>query len=822
MYYSVKYHAEHSYVKMLSKDRSSKGWKSMRTQSSKQQKLFLKLIPLVLIATLCAACNANPVITSDEVSDEPLTGQPDAQSTALQATIVETPATPVPSPGQVYYVNPDGVDGNGGSQIAPWRTIQYAVDNVSPGDTILLQSGTYAGARIEQSGTAEAWITLQADPGASVLINLPGPNNRHESNLEFETWEGNETVAFWVVDGLEVADAPYWGIDIRGNEENHSHNFIIRNNRVHDNGLSTGKTGIFAAFVDDIIVEGNESYANGEHGIYLSNSGDRFVVRGNLLSFNYNCGLHINGDLESGEDGIISDGLVENNTIFENGEGGCAGINMDGVMDATIRNNLLYQNHASGIALFQENGAVCSQNIQILNNTIVQAEDGRWAIIINGDGCINNKIFNNIILSFHEWRGSILIPSAGIPGFESDFNILMNRFSADDDNSVISLSKWQALGYDVNSMVSTPDALFMSSEDYHLHEESPAVDAGQPLQDLAIDMEGVIRPQGVASDIGAFEFGAAPSGQSPATETSDLQNLQTAGTITYVVDGRAYRIIAQEGMVPEDIGRTLDSLAPGGGDGLLNISPDGAWLVLETERFDPECDGWACLAVIAADLSTGEAIRANGELVHTEGISAVGPGGNLVVYPFADGPHDLDLWAVSRSGDAWGAPILLTENSPYAFNFQPALSDDGSKVVFNCGFASWGDEGTAICEVGTDGAGFRVVLTPADAPTDFPASGALHHPDYAPNGSIVFEGDWGSEQIWRLLPGASEPILIGEEFNNDNSPCVLPDGRIVSLWLNKPGGDGLHEIKVMAADGSSFIMVLPDVDVLDAGIGCGP
>jgi hypothetical protein len=123
--------------------------------------------------------------------------------------------------------------------------------------------------------------------------------------------------------------------------------------------------------------------------------------------------------------------------------------------------------------------------------------------------------------------------------------------------------------------------------------------------------------------------------------------------------------------------------------------------------------------------------------------------------------------------------------------------------------------------VGSDGTNFRVLLRPSDAPAGYPTTGALHHPDYAPDGSIIFEGDWGGEQIWRLPPGAAEPILITNEFGNDNSPCVLPDGRIVSLWLERPEGSSVHEIKVMAGDGSSFAIVLPDVDVLDAGLGCG-
>jgi len=770
------------------------------------------LLPILI----SIACSATSSAAPEEEPTAPEVGQPTAPPAA---PVIEEPIA-VPGTGTTYSVAPNGSDDNDGSPASPWVTIQHAVDSVAPGDTILIESGTYVGARIEQSGTADEWITLQAAPGASVLINAPGPNNKHDSNLEIETWEGSETVSYWLISGLEIADAPYWGIDLRGNEETHSSGFVIQNNRVHDNGLDTGKSGIFFAFVDDVTVEGNESYSNGEHGVYLSNSGDRFVVRGNALHGNNNCGLHINGDLESGEDGIISSGLIENNTIYENGEGGCAGINMDGVTDTIVQNNLLYENLGSGIAIFQENGAVCSQNIQVLNNTIVQAAEGRWAIIINGDDCINNKIFNNIILTYHEWRGSIVIPESGIAGFESDYNVIMDRFSADDDDSVISLSEWQSLGYDTNSIIAAPNDVFIGSGDYALHAGSSAVNAGLALPGLILDMRGTARPQDTAFDIGALEFGDSPLAQSPTAIPSATKFI--GGTITYMFDNRVYRIAAQEGAVPEDISLALDELSPGGGDRRLNISPDGEWLVVETERFDPECDGWSCLAILSADLSSGEAVRADGLVVHPEGFSAVSSGGNLIVFSTnGDGPHEIDLWAITRAGDAWSAPLLLTADSSHAFNFMPALSADGSTVVFNCGAESYAGEGSKICEVGTNGSGFRVVLTPADAPPGFPTAAALHHPDYAPDGSIVFESDWGGEQIWRLPVGASEPVLITEAFGNDNSPCVLPDGWIVSLWLERPDGMSVHEIKIMGPDGSSFIIPLPDLDVLDDGIGCG-
>jgi len=785
-------------------------------------KKYAQLALLFSSILLLSACSSNSEIPA---GDAPAISQSESSiSPAISGPVSPggSPSFSVPSPGGSFFVDPSGSDSDDGSEASPWQTIQFAVNNISPGDSVLIQSGTYAGARMENSGTEDAWMTLKAAPGATVLINEPGPNNKHESILEFENWEGDGTVAYWLVDGLEVADAPYWGIDVRGNEINHSHHFVIRNNRVHDNGWEDGKTGIFFAFVDDVIAEGNESYLNGEHGIYLSNSGDRFEVRGNNLHNNNNCGLHMNGDLESGEDGIISDGVVENNIIYENGEGGCAGINMDGVTDAIIRNNLLYENLGSGIALFQENGATCSQNIQVLNNTIIQAENGRWAIIISGDDCDNIEIFNNIILTFHEWRGSIVIPESGITGFESDNNIIMDRFSADDDDSVISLSEWQSLGFDTNSIIAAPGEMFENLQNYRLSGNSPALDAGRSLQELDLDLEGTSRPQGAAFDIGALEFsGVADSASTDGSGIAGNGEGPLLGRIAFTTDQGVFLIEALDGASPVNVSQALDQLSSGSGDRQINISPDGQWLVLETERFDSECDDWACLVVIAADLSSGEAIRAGGEIVHPEGYAAIASGGNLVVYSSNEGPHGVDLWAVNRANNGWGAPILLSASSPFDFNFQPAISDDGRKVVFNCGPESYAGEGSAICEVSVEASAFQIMLTPADAPSGFPSNGALNHPDYALDGSIIFESDWGGEQIWRLATGSSVPERLTNEFGNDNSPCVLPDGRIVSLWLGRPDGESVHEIKVMTANGENFLMPLLNVDVFDGGIGCG-
>ncbi|MCA9962060.1 MAG: hypothetical protein KC443_23655, partial [Anaerolineales bacterium] len=186
-----------------------------------------------------------------------------------------------------------------------------------------------------------------------------------------------------------------------------------------------------------------------------------------------------------------------------------------------------------------------------------------------------------------------------------------------------------------------------------------------------------------------------------------------------------------------------------------------------------------------------------------------------------DGPHSQDLYAVTRQGSGWSDPLLLTGASSYDTHTQPAIANDGSTVLFNCDpDLQNGQEETAVCEVHTDGTNFRTVIGPADGPGGT-ATNALRQPDYAPDGSIVFEADWYGEQIWRLPANSSTPVRVTDAFNNDNSPCVLPDGRIVSLWLDRAGGNGDHELKIMTADGSDYVMALMDLDVFDLGLSCG-
>jgi parallel beta-helix repeat protein len=413
-----------------------------------------------------------------------------------------------------YYVSPTGSDTNAGSQAAPWQTLQKAGDVAAAGDDVVVLPATYQGFRPRHSGTAQAPVRFLAEPG--VVVNAPGSSNSNSDNI----WVRD--VDYVVIDGFESTNAPRAGIAVQGEPDANATGIVIRNCFCHHNS----RWGIFTGFARDLVIENNEtSYSAIEHGIYVSNSGDRPTVRGNHVHDNNAAGIQLNADpAEMGPDptdpqgdGIITDALIERNVIHDNGAAGAAAINLASVRTSLIRNNLLYDNHATGIAGWDDGDGdqYGTRDNRIIGNTIVQPANSRFALGLK-DGSINNAVFDNILLNAGP-RGSLEVDPSSQPGLQSDFNIVVGTFS--DDTDFLTLTQWRALGFDAHSIVSTPAAVFANAamDDYHLAATSPARDAGIALTDLPSDLDGTARPQGAAFDIGAYELAAAGASPTPTT-----------------------------------------------------------------------------------------------------------------------------------------------------------------------------------------------------------------------------------------------------------------------------------------------------------------
>ena len=425
----------------------------------------------------------------------------------LLAAIVLFAGAAHAAPLRTLYVAPTGSDSADGGAITPWRTLQRAANLVHAGDLVIVRSGHYAGFNLTTSGTAANPIVFSADPG--VVVDSPNPVRTQDGiNLE--------GASYIVIEGFTVVGMPRTGVRSVTN----SHVTIRRNV-----GDLNGRWGILTGFSDDLLIEDNEmSRSVAEHGIYVGNSGDRPVIRRNHVWGNSGNGIHMNGDLSQGGDGVISGAVVEANVIHGNGRTGGSGINGDGVQSSRIVNNVVYDNHASGVSLYQIDGGQPSRNNLVAHNTLVQAADGRWAVNIQ-DGATGNQVVNNILLTLHTFRGAIDISADSLSGFVSDSNAVTGRFTMDGGNSVLTLAAWrQATGQDLHSFTSTPAALFVDTAagDYHLRADAPARDTALTATDVTTDFEGLARPSGPASDIGADEYHVVTLPPPPPPAPADL------------------------------------------------------------------------------------------------------------------------------------------------------------------------------------------------------------------------------------------------------------------------------------------------------------
>ncbi|MDQ2681963.1 MAG: right-handed parallel beta-helix repeat-containing protein [Chloroflexota bacterium] len=415
-----------------------------------------------------------------------------------------------------FYVSTSGSDSTGtGSQSKPWKTIQKAADTIGPGSTVLVQPGTYRdGVYISIEATASAPVVFRGN-GAGVVIDADGVDRDavYIESSSYVTWEN-----------IRVQDAPRAGLRISA-----SHHVTVRDSVFANNQ----RWGIFTDFSDDLLIEGNEAFgATIEHGIYHSNSGDRPTIRGNVIHDNHANGIHMNGDVSMGGDGVISSAVVEGNYIYNNGSGGGSGINMDGVQSSLVRNNVIVNNHASGISMYQIDGGICSRNNRIYHNTVVVAADGRWAINIPNSGCTGNDLKSNILYSNHSYRGAINLHPGAEAGFESDYNVLEGVFTMNDGDTTLSLTQWRNRGHDIHSKTSTPSALFVNiTSNFRLKSGSPAIDAGLTLTSVKRDFDNKVRPQGSSSDAGAFEA-AAVKADCTLSPTSGVVYTQITVTCT--------------------------------------------------------------------------------------------------------------------------------------------------------------------------------------------------------------------------------------------------------------------------------------------------
>lgn len=101
----------------------------------------------------------------------------------ITVTVKGVRSNPIPftiRPGRIFFVSTSGRDSSSGTWRGPWRTIQYAKDQLAPGDTLYVRDGVSqlsseegAAVMVRKSGSPGSPMALVAYPGAQVTIGSP-------------------------------------------------------------------------------------------------------------------------------------------------------------------------------------------------------------------------------------------------------------------------------------------------------------------------------------------------------------------------------------------------------------------------------------------------------------------------------------------------------------------------------------------------------------------------------------------------------------------------------------------------------------------------
>ena len=210
------------------------------------------------------------------------------------------------APIRTFYVATNGDDAADGATTRPWRTLQRAAQDVQPGDLIVARPGRYVGFVLgwdsPQNGTAAN--TFRGESGAIIDTR----NNRTADGINLEG------ASFIVIEGFSIANGGT--ITRAGIRSVTNRGVVIRSNQV-DNA---GHWGILTGFSNDLLIENYvTSRSQIEHGIYVSNACVNPIVRNNQVWGNAGNGIHMNGDLSQGGNGLIVNAVVEKNVIYDNG-----------------------------------------------------------------------------------------------------------------------------------------------------------------------------------------------------------------------------------------------------------------------------------------------------------------------------------------------------------------------------------------------------------------------------------------------------------------------------------------------------------------------
>lgn len=336
------------------------------------------------------------------------------------------------SASQIYYVSTTGSDDAIGSKEEPWRTIQHAIDEVNPGDTINVKKGIYEELiNIENIGDIDqGWIVIQANADEHVIID--GTNlevtSSDRAGFSLRDAEGIRIQNF-EIRNIKTDDEDRYpaGVLIRGL----SRYIEITNNNIHhianysEEGNAHGIVvyGNKAQAIEHITIKKNRLHnltLGKSESLTITGNVNQFIIDQNSIYDNNNIGIDIAGYygacseancIDVARNGVVSNNLVIRNSSAKNiaygGSNSAAGIYVDGSKNIKIINNMISENDF-GLSISSENYGKAALNVTLQHNLIINND--KAGLVIGGSdsengGAHNNRIERNVFIENDRLNG---------------------------------------------------------------------------------------------------------------------------------------------------------------------------------------------------------------------------------------------------------------------------------------------------------------------------------------------------------------------------------------------------------------------------------
>jgi parallel beta-helix repeat protein len=423
-----------------------------------------------------------------------------------------------------YYVSPSGSDSNNGSELLPWKTIDYGVDQLQPGDKLYVRGGTYYEAVTiygKTTATATTPVELVEYPGETAILD---GSNITDGSAVITIGGGSKYVS---IRRLTVRNGPGAGIYVRLatfveilDNEIHGHdefginirtpsdqawgannNILVKGNYVYDNcrlnanrDYGSWKQGISAFRADYVTITENDVYQNygegidyilSDHGtitknevydnfsvnIYLDNAqstkvDSNFVKCGNSAYHRDNApatGITVGNETYTEYGQNVADGLTISNNIVLRCKAGFSfydGQYNHGMHNSVIAHNVFYN---TTYATIWVRGETVHTNVLVANNIFYQKSNKPYASSDNTTG-----------LSYHHnvWYGggdsSTIIGGTG--DITSDPKLFNAGGGAETDYKLITGSPCINTGTTVSAVPNDYFAVSRSQPDIGIHE----------------------------------------------------------------------------------------------------------------------------------------------------------------------------------------------------------------------------------------------------------------------------------------------------------------------------------------------------------------